>query len=198
MNTRKLHHVWTRLRLIRPWYFFAVGGVCLVVSGFALRENNLHMVKLREAVYSADKNNGDVQGALTRLQQYVTAHMNTNLSNGPNAVYPPIQLKYTYDRLRAASDKSTNEQVYTDAQHYCEQQDSTDFSGRNRVPCIQQYVEDHGVTAPAVPEALYKFDFISPIWSPDFAGYSLLATAFFFIVGICLWLVDRWFKRQVA
>jgi hypothetical protein len=169
-----------------------------MVSVFALRENNLHMVKLRDAVYAADKNDGDVQGALTNLQRYVTAHMNTNLSSGNTSVYPPIQLKYTYDRLRAANLQASNASVYNDAQKYCEAQNSTDFSGRNRVPCIEQYVESHGVQPKPIPDAMYKFDFISPIWSPDLAGWSLLAALLFAILGVVWWLIARHIRRRVS
>ena len=139
MDKRHWHHIWTKLRWLRPWYFL----VLAVISGFicvnALRANNEQMITLRDAVYAADKNNTDVAGALKTLQSYVTAHMNTDLSAVPNAVYPPIQLKYTYDRLvqaQTTAAETANTQLYTDAQTYCQQQNSTDFSGRNRVPCI--------------------------------------------------------------
>ncbi|HEY9714708.1 MAG TPA: hypothetical protein V6C72_14670, partial [Chroococcales cyanobacterium] len=84
------------------------------------------MAKLRDAVYTADKNDGDVTGALKALQVYVTNHMNTDLSSGNTSIYPPIQLKYTYDRLvqtesdQVAKANGQNSQIYTDAQHYCE------------------------------------------------------------------------------
>lgn len=197
MHARRLHHLWTKVRHFRPWYLFVVAAFCLVVSIVALRENNLHMVKLRDAVYAADKNNGDVKGALTNLQRYVTAHMNTSLSSGNTSVYPPIQLKYTYDRQRAANLQVSNAQVYNDAQKYCEQQNPTDFSGRNRVPCIEQYVEGHGVQAKPIPDAMYKFDFISPTWSPDLAGFSLLATLVFSLLGFGWWLFEIWLKKRI-
>jgi hypothetical protein len=200
MNARQLHHVWTRVRGFypRPWYFFVAAGVTLIIAGFALRANNLHMVQLRDAVYTADKNNGDVSGALTNLQRYVTSHMNTKLASGPNAVYPPIQLKYTYDRLRAANAQSGNTQVYSDAQAQCEKQNPNDFSGRNRIPCIESYVESHGVQLKPIPDALYKFDFISPSWSPDLAGFSLLAALVLVVAGAGFWSVERWFKSRIS
>lgn len=148
------------------------------------------MVKLRDAVYSADMSNGDISQALQNLQAYVTTNMNTNLSSGNGSVYPPIQLKYTYDRLvQAASDRATaaNTQLYTDAQHYCEQQDPTDFSGHNRVPCIEQYVLSHDTAIATIPTSLYEFDFVSPTWSPDLAGWSLLAaivSAILFVLSL--------------
>jgi hypothetical protein len=217
MNKRYLHHVWTRFRGIKPWYFLAVAIISTVVCVFALRANNEHMVKLRDAVYAADKNNGDaklsssastadkstgdVSVALHNLQAYVTAHMNTNLSSGPNAVYPPIQLKYTYDRLVQAQETGqTGDALYAQAQAYCEQQDPVDFSGHNRVPCIEQYVESHGGSqAPVnIPDALYKFSFISPRWSPDLAGWSLLVAIASWLTFALIFVINRWFKRHVA
>jgi hypothetical protein len=201
MDKRRLHHLWTRLKLAKPWYFLILALISGLICVFALRANNEQMIKLRDAVYSADQNNGNVQAALQDLQAYVIAHMNTNLSAGPDPVYPPIQLKYTYDRLvqaQADAVSQTNTQLYTNAQHYCEIQDPTDFSGHNRVPCIEQYVETHDVSLPAIPDALYKFDFISPTWSPDLAGWSLVVTIVSALLFAVTFVVDRWFKRHIA
>jgi hypothetical protein len=201
MNKRYLHHVWTRLRAVKPWYFLIVAVISTAVCVLALRANNEHMVELRAAVYTADQNDAGVSGALQNLQSYVTAHMNTNLSSGPNAVYPPIQLKNTYDRLVQAQEANqSGDALYTQAQQYCEQQDPVDFSGHNRVPCIEQYVESHGGTStPAnIPSALYEFSFISPRWSPDLAGWSLLVAVFSWLLFILAFAVNRWFKHYVA
>lgn len=196
MNKRHLHHLWTKFRILKPWYFLTLAILSGLICLFALRANNQHMVKLRNAVYSADKNDTDVQTALSQLQAYVTGHMNTNLTAGNTSVYPPIQLKYTYQRLQAAqSDQlaNANSDLYTDAQHYCEQQDSVDFSGHNRVPCIENYVETHDAAQlPVIPDALYKFSFISPSWSPDLAGWSLVVAAtcgLLFVVALALKLI---------
>lgn len=173
-------------------------GVCCIICINGLRTNNLHMVKLRADVYQADKTNGNVQVALTNLQHYVTLHMNTNLTPGHDAVYPPIQLKYTYQRLQAATAQPrTNEQVYSDAQTLCEQQNPTDFSGRNRVPCIQRYVSSHGAAAAKeIPDSLYKFDFVSPTWSPDLAGWSAVVTAALVLSAAILGVKHRLFATR--
>jgi hypothetical protein len=186
-------------RAIKPWYFLGLAVASGVICILALRANNQHMIRLREAVYTADRQNTDVQAPLKNLQAYVTSHMNTNLSAGPNAVYPPIQLKYTYERLQiAASDKYTkaNAGLYNEAQKACEAQNSTDFSGRNRVPCIEQYVQSHNTAKPPViPDALYKFAFVSPRWSPDLAGWSVALTLLILLVFAAssadYWLVRR-------
>jgi hypothetical protein len=194
MNKRHLHHIWTKIRWLKPGYFLILALVSGTICVFALRANNEHMIKLRSAVYSADQKDDNIQGALEALQAYVTAHMNTDLSAGPNAVYPPIQLKYTYNRLVTAESNTAtqnNTQLYTDAQQYCQQQDPTDFSGHNRVPCIEQYVETHDAQLPAIPEALYEFSFISPTWSPDLAGWSLVIAAFSGLLFIVTFVISK-------
>lgn len=204
MNKRHLHHVWTKFRAVKPWYFLVVAALSVVICVFALRANNQHMIKLRDSVYSADQDNTDVQGALKKLQAYVTSHMNTNLSAGPNAVYPPVQLKYTYERLVKAQSEQlaqTNTQLYTAAQNYCEQQDPTDFSGHNRVPCIEQYVAartSDAVQLPAIPDALYEFSFVTPTWSPDLAGWSLLVAILGGLLFVITFLARLWFRRYTT
>jgi hypothetical protein len=198
MDKRKLHHTWKKVRWIKPSYFLVIAIPATVICGFALRSNNEHMVQLRSAVYSTDKNDGNVELALDRLQSYVTTNMNTNLNSGNGSVYPPIQLQYTYQRVLATEKQdvaANNAQLYTEAQDYCQQQDSVDFSGRNRVPCIEQYVESHGATASTIPASLYEFSFVSPTWSPDLAGWSMVV-AILSIVLFLLTLGGSWWARR--
>ena len=197
MNKHRLRHLWTRLRYIKPWYFLIIAIISAVTCIYALRANDEHMIKLRNAVYAADQNSTDVQQALQNLQAYVTTHMNTNLSTN-TSVYPPIQLKYTYDRLvqaQTTAAETANTQLYTDAQHYCEQQDPVDFSGHNRVPCIEQYVQSHDTQLPQIPADLYKFDFVSPTWSPDLAGWTLIVTALSGLFFVVTFAVSWWLRR---
>lgn len=177
---------------------FLVGGVvCLA----ALRHNNATMVRLRSDVYAADKNNGDVNQALNQLRAYVYGHMNTNLSTG-TSVKPPIQLPYTYDRLVSAAQQAANNSgLYTQAENYCQAliPASVSISGRGRISCVQDYIMSHGgKQAASVPASLYEFDFVSPSWSPDLAGFSLLVTITAALVTVAvmlnnhLGLVRRW------
>jgi hypothetical protein len=199
MKVPQLHHLWKRFTHIKSRYFFIVAGVFLVFGVYGLRANNLKMAELRAAVYAADRDNKDVQTALTNLQRFVTSHMNTDLSGGSeNAVYPPIQLKYTYERLQEAESKKSNESVYMEAQAHCERQNPNDFSGRNRVPCIQEYVTSHGVQQRLIPDALYKYDFVSPTWSPDMAGFGLLGAGLFGSIGAISWAARKFQKRRSA
>jgi hypothetical protein len=179
-----------------PWWVFLIlFAFSAFVSVTALRHNNQEMVRLRNAVYAADQNNGDINGALNNLRKYVYGHMNTNLSSGGNAIKPPIQLKYTYERLLAsASQQSNNSGLYTQAENYCQAQipASVSISGRGRISCVQDYILSHGGNkAPAIPVALYEYDFVSPSWSPDLAGWSLVITFFLLVITIGSFVIDR-------
>ena len=180
-------------------YLLAIAVVFSGISVAALRANNKHMIKLREAVYTADKNNTDVQKPLKELQHYVVSHMNTNLNAGSTPVYPPIQLKYTYDRLVQAQGQAVgdaNSQLYSQAQAACEAQNSTDISGRNRVPCIEAYVQSHNpAKLQQVPDALYKFSFVTPRWSPDLAGWSIVLAAISALLAVILFIRNQFTRK---
>lgn len=194
MDKRSLHHIWTLIRPVKVWHILVLLLISSTVAVLALRNNNLRMVQLRHEVYAADERGVDVEGALQQLRQHVHTHMNTNLSSGSN-VYPPVQLKYTYERLQKAEKdrvQQDNAKVYTEAQAYCEQQNPTGFSGRGRVSCIETYVTAHGVSVKNIPDAMYKFDFVSPVWSPDLAGFSLA-----FSVLLLVLLVLRLAARRI-
>lgn len=157
------------------------------------------MIELRDAVYTADKDGTDVTKPLKALQAYVTTHMNTDLNAGGNSVYPPVQLKYTYERLVKAQKEQaslTSSQIYSAAQAYCEQQNSSDFSGRNRIPCIEQYVQSHSSKKPAaVPDALYKFAFVAPRWSPDLAGWTMVLGVLSAALFVISFATRRWLNH---
>lgn len=179
-------------------YLFAAFLVCGLVAILALRANYAGMVERRAAVYVADEKGEGVEAALQALRRYVGQHMNTTLDTG-KGIYPPIQLKHTYERLvKAEQDrvKTSNDKIYTEAQRYCERQDPNSFFGRERIPCIQKYIKDHPSSkARTVPDALYKFDFASPRWSPDLAGWSLVLSAVLFILTILRFALGRWLHK---
>jgi hypothetical protein len=188
MDKLELQYLWRRIKPIKPWYLLAMLLVTVMIAVIALRSNNLTMVGLRADVYKADEANGDVAGALHKLQAFVYGHMNTELSTS-DGVYPPIQLKYTYQRLQEAETAKVTGQsdsTYAEAQVYCEQQLPTGFSGRTRVQCIEDYVSTHGATQTAkkIPDAMYKFNFISPSWSPDLAGFAVAISIILLILLI--------------
>jgi hypothetical protein len=176
-------------------YLFIASSLLCVL---ALRHNNIEMSRLRDAVYAADVNNGDVNSALYNLRRYVYTHMNTNLSSGRNNIKPPIQLKDTYQRLydaRLAAVQAANQQVYLDAQFYCHAHaNQNSVTAQNG--CIQNYAVNHGVGSADIniPPGLYQFDFVSPAWSPDLAGWSLVLSLLS-LAGLLVKLAVSKFKR---
>ena len=159
----KLKDRLSSLKKIPSYVFLALFVLGVLISISALRHNNQTMINLRDEVYAADKNNGDVNTALKNLRQYVYSHMNTDLSSGGNSIKPPIQLKYTYQRLQ-------------------DQQEQAIKNGQTPMP---------------VPAALYQFDFASPSWSPDLAGWSLVITAIFLLAFIISFSLERLVKSRL-
>ena len=194
---RKLHSF---LQRINVYVLVFILVVSTTVCVFALRQNNLQALQLRDAVIAADKDNKDVEGALTELRTFMYSHMNTSLSSGPNAIKPPIQLKYSYERLVEAEQQRLtveNSKVYIEAQAECEKRFPKGLSGSGRIPCITDYVASRGVEQKNIPDSLYKFDFVSPTWSPDLAGWSMLAAIVSGAFLVLRLLLDRWAKAEI-
>lgn len=202
MNKRHLHHIWTKLRVVNQWFFMILAIVSGVVALFALRNNNLTALRLRDNVLQVDQQNGDTEKALRELREYVYGHMNTNLASS-TGVYPPIQLKYRYERLveaeRAKQSNGNQTSVYADAQKHCEATQPQSFYGAGRLDCIQNYIDTHPApnqqAVVAIPDALYKYDFASPDWSPDLAGWSLVLTGLFTSLALIRLVAELWLRH---
>lgn len=173
--------------LIKNKLFFIF--LLAIIFGFiaigALRSNYSTMSKLRTEVSLADEQNGDAETALQKLRTHVHSHMNANLSSGNAAIKPPIQLKHRYERLQATEAervKTVNTSVTAEGERTCGAQFPDGGFNPNRVACIQNYVAQNAVKESTVADDLYKFDFISPSWTPDLAGASLVMSIGFFAV----------------
>ena len=164
---------------LRAWQLLLLLIPLLFISATFLRMNNLGMVERRGAVLTNDQNgNTDaIQRSLADLQAYVSHHMNASLGKG-------LYLQYSYNRaydaaLTAASDRTNpNSAVYQQASIECRArwQGNVESFRNDYVQCVLQRVEalSPGKDAAAgahLPIAdNYRFDYVSPVWSPDFAG----------------------------
>lgn len=201
MNKRRLHHEYKRLQKIKPVYLLAAALFFLVLGIYGLRQNYSEMVKLRTAVSTADEQNGDVEAALRNLREFVYGHMNTDLSSGNVSIKPPIQLKYRYERLAKQEEKRVgkeNQAVKEEAEKTCLKQYPGRVFNSNRVNCVAKYIAAKSATANPVPSDLYKFDFISPHWSPDLAGISLLMSFIFFLALAIRKLAESWYEYKLS
>ncbi len=201
MNKRKLHHLWTKLRPISHWYFLAAFLISSVTAVTALRNNNLEMVHLRDAVIEADKTGQNLNETLSALREHVYSHMNTDLTSGDNAIYPPIQLQHTYERLTKGEQervKAVNQRVSKDAVTICEQRFGAGQLRDGRVKCVQDYITANSIKAESeVPKELYQFAFVSPVWSPDLAGLSLVAAIVFLALFLLRFGLQQWMKHEL-
>lgn len=198
MGKRHLRKIWKKIHLINTWYFFGLFIIFLIVGVLAIRQNNLKSIELRNVVLKADEQNTDVEQPLKALREHIYSHMNAGLSNG--TLTQPIQLKYRYERLVEAEKQKSgdSQQVYSEAQNYCEQRYGQGNLREGRVPCVQQYVNEHsGGQVAQIPDALYKFDFVSPRWSPDLAGWSLLLAGVSLGLFLIRYLTEKWFKAEL-
>ncbi|MGI9027937.1 MAG: hypothetical protein ACR2FM_03820 [Candidatus Saccharimonadales bacterium] len=200
MNIKKLYYYHRKLARLKAWYFLIPAVLFAVFAIQGLRGNYATMVSLREAVYVADQQNGDVEGALTQLRAHVYSHMNTDLASGSNPIHPPIQLKARYERLAAAEEervKALNTEVSATGARVCAQQFPSEGYNAPRVACIQDYVAANAAKTTHIPEQLYKFDFLSPNWSFDKAGVSILLSIVFFVLFIARLLLEYYLRRKI-
>ena len=137
------------------------------------------MVQRRAAVISADSA-GDQTATIQRLydlQQFVSAHMNTDLGKG-------VYLEDSYNRdyqvwqTKVYGDANPNGNIYKKAQDVC----APKFSHYSTayLQCttseLAKYpaASEPGTDTSAPKPTSYIHAYVSPIWSPDFAGWSLL------------------------
>jgi hypothetical protein len=200
MNKRKLHHYYSKSRFVSSKLLIVLLLISTLITIFSLRQNNLNAIKLRDSVLQADEKGRDVEAALKKLRLYTYSHMNTNLTSGATSTQFPVQLKFTYDRLVAAEKdrvSKNNEKIYADAQAICEQRFPVGLSGSGRIPCIEEYVAQNGAKEQPIQDSLYKYNFVSPLWTLDLAGVSLLITILLAIFLIIKTIIDRHIKKQL-
>jgi hypothetical protein len=202
MKKRKVYGIWHRFKNLSLATLIVIFVVSLAISILSLRSNNLNMIKLRQAVFNADKQNGDINGALNNLRKYVYGHMNTNL-RGSSSSEPPIQLVNQFnrdvdaERARMVAMGSADK-VYVDAQTVCEKQGVPIIE---RAQCIQEYVTKNGKGIPQLnlpAKEVYTFDFASPLWSPDIAGFSIILTIIFGLLLISRFITGFIIKKYLS
>jgi len=204
MRKKSVSNIWHRIQDISLLGIIIALIISAGISIFALRANNLKMAELRQAVYAADVKGIDVEPALRDLRAFVYAHMNTNLRAGSSSSEPPIQLVNRFNKAVAAEQarvaaQNNSTKVYADAQAQCER---ASLPLTARAQCIQDYVSVHGNGVPQLnlpPKEFYTFDFASPFWSSDLAGWSLVVTAALFallLLRLAAGIVVRMYLRS--
>lgn len=149
----------------------------MLITATFLRLNNIGMIERRTAVLNADKQ-GDleiIRARLFDLQRYSAAHMNA----ASGTIY--LQEQYSRDTqaiIEAARARGSGNNINELADQACKAQ----FGGYSQayVQCFASELAKYpsGANAPdkaSLPSpSLYRHDFASPVWSPDFAGFGVL------------------------
>ncbi|MDB5167109.1 MAG: hypothetical protein JWN26_254 [Candidatus Saccharibacteria bacterium] len=180
-----------QLQRVKTWQLV----ILLILAGFLaatfLRLNNIGMVERRAAVQAADDggNSDTIINRLYDLQRFVTAHMNADMGKGVYLVSSykrDVQVAYT----KASSDTNPNGNIYEKAQEVC----APKFTRWSEayVQCTTSELAKYPAAANLeaavnLPHAdSYLYDYVSPLWSPDFAGWSVLVC-----VALILMIIAR-------
>lgn len=167
------------LQRVKTWQLVVLLILAIFIAATFLRLNNIGMVERRAAVLSADTA-GDDRTTVARLydlQRYVSDHMNTDMGTGlylATSYKKAVQVAYD----KASSDTNPNGNIYKKVQDVCAPR-FTRWS-EAYVQCTSSELAKYPaasnlIDAVQLPHAsTYLHDFLSPLWSPDFAGWSVL------------------------
>ncbi len=182
-----IRHVYRQIRRVKTWQLLLI----LILSGFVvatfLRLNNVGMAQRREAVLKADKDSRDedMTNRMYDLQRYTASHMNADTGQFD------LTEQYKRDAQKAieaaTNDSNPNGNINAQAEAVCRPRYSS-YSAAY-LQCFLDEISKY----PAAPElpntvnlpnpALYRHSFVSPRWSPDFAGFS---TLFFLLTALII------------
>lgn len=178
-DKRRVRQTIKDLQRIKTWQLLVLLILAVFIAATFLRLNNIGMVDRRAAVVAADKvgNQDNTIQRLYDLQQFVSAHMNTDLGKG-------VYLQATYQRdsqaalNQASGDQNPNGNIYKKAQEVCAPRFShysTAYLQCTTGELAKYPASSNLITAVKLPAAsAYLHDYESPLWSPDFAGWSVV------------------------
>ncbi len=202
MDKRKTRWTIKRLEQVKTWQLVVVFVLVSFIAATFLRLNNVGMLERREAVFNADKN-GDIavlEKRLFDLQNYVSSHMNADPGR--------IALDHSYKKLYNEKLKgfenlakaNSGNNVVAKVREVCDARARAGGYGWFTSQADPRYVNcinEEWSKYPAAQEVSLKFEapatepyyhtFVSPLWTADFAGWSvLIAMAILLIIVIRL------------
>ncbi|HXH26780.1 MAG TPA: hypothetical protein VNG90_02710 [Candidatus Acidoferrum sp.] len=171
-------------RKVKVWQLVILLVIASGVSAELLRRNSLQMIVLRAAVIDADTKGDDakITQSLTTLQRFVTSHMNTSMGSNGVSLQKTYQTAYEKAVQQGVQGDTQGHALYNQADAACQ----PIFRQTHRFPDYTQCVASklanlashdplNDVKAPSVD--LYRYNFVSPLWTPDAAGLSLIVVA---------------------
>jgi hypothetical protein len=171
-----------QLQRIKTWQLLVLLLLMGFISATFLRLNNIGMAERREAVITADKasetafDSTVTQNRLYDLQRYVAAHMNTETGQFDLEGQYRRDAQKVVDAAKQSNNSGVN--INAEAEAICKPR-YTVWS-----PAYVQCFADELAKYPPSPDPvqnvtlpnpkLYRYSFSAPLWSPDFAGWSIV------------------------
>lgn len=184
-NKKRVKKNIKQLQRVKTWQLVILLLLAVLVAATFLRLNNIGMLERRDAVYATDKV-GDseiLKNRLYDLQRYVSAHMNAS----PDRI--ALEGQYQRDsekakaRAEASGSNNPNGNVYQKAADVCDpigRAQGWRWPDPRYIACVDQELSKYPAAAGLaqsiqLPDVnLYYHSFVSPLWSPDFAGWSVV------------------------
>lgn len=187
-----VRHIYRQIQRVKTWQLLIVLVLIGFVAATFLRLNNVGMDQRRQSVLHADKDarDEDMGNRMYDLQRYTATHMNASTGQFDLTEQYKRDVQKAIDA--ATDDANPNGNINAQAEAICRPQFS--WYSTAYLQCFLDEISKF----PSAPEltndvelpnpALYRHSFASPLWSPDFAGFSSLLFVFTGLIIIGRWL----------
>lgn len=204
------------VKKVKTWQLLLILIPALFLTATCLRFDHIEMTRLREIVEETDEDGDDVQTAtaVDNLKRFVFSHTVINIEeqNGVNVIYfgtGPFYLSNQYYRKAAAilaeveannlDDSNPNGNIYAAAMAVCKPQAVANrwvWNSPEYIACmtgeINKYPASDDISetikADLPNPALYRYEFVSPLWTPTASGFLTLLCLF-----LIAWILFRFF-----
>ena len=190
---RKLKYRLKQIQTVKTWQLVLIFLLMCFISASLLRLNNVGMVERRDAVMTADQtcDREVIKNRLYDLQRYVSSHMNTDLGTKGIALENLYNCDYQDILKKQQSYQNEHGNIFKRVQDICAPRYSSNSQAYK--DCVNtelaNFPEGQELSdLVALPTEPYYHSFVSPRWSPDFAGFSVVITGVIGAVIILRWL----------
>ena len=190
---RKLKYRLRQIQTVKTWQLVLIFLLMCFISASLLRLNNVGMVERRDAVMTADQtcDREVIKNRLYDLQRYVSSHMNTDLGTKGIALENLYNCDYQDILKKQQSYQNEHGNIFKRVQDICAPRYSSNSQAYK--DCVNtelaNFPEGQELSdLVALPTEPYYHSFVSPRWSPDFAGISVVITGVIGAVIILRWL----------
>lgn len=191
------------LRLVKTWQLLVLFVLLAFVAATFLRLNNVGMLQRLDAVISADKEGADqtdIRARLFDLQRYVNSHMNTDTG----VFYLDGQYERDTQKVLDEINQTTGgASVNAKAEAICKPQ-FTHYTYAYTECMLNEILKQKVADPTATPKKpnpdLYRHSYVSPLFTWDFAGLSVLLSLAILVIilarGVSLALLKMLLKRH--